>query len=1034
MTSISIHNMFHNMFLRNSHRIALLGALFVLLLSGCDEQPAPTENPAPTTSPRALTQTSHQTRIQFTDVTAKAGIKFKHEAGASGRKWYPETMGAGGGFFDYDGDSHLDILLLNGRHWPGERQQPEPTMRLFRNQGNGTFVDVTRQSRLDIPLYGMGMAAADYDNDGDQDLLVTGYQQTLLLRNEGNGTFSDVTPHAGITQGLWSTAAAFVDVDRDGLLDLFIGNYVEWEPSKESKLDCTYGTPRKDYCAVKFFPGQGLQLYRNLGQGRFQDVTAASGVTSPQARVLGLTVTDYNRDGWLDLLVANDLTPSLFFANQGDGTFKEIGVQSGFVLDEGGVAFAGMGIDTTYINNDDQLCVAIGNFAGQPTTLHCQARVGESYRDNVFVEQSHRRGIARSTLRMVTFGLFFFDVDLDGWEDLFLVNGHVVDEEHLRNVPYAQPPQLFHNNRQGAFKEIALTADSGLALKIIGRGAAYGDYDNDGDLDILLTANQSPAYLLRNDTPRSGHFLRVVTVGAQSNHNGIGAELHLQTDAKQVRRLVRTGSSYLSQNETAVTFGLASSESIKQLTIKWPSGTVDIFHPTRLNTTFIAREGAAKAAGKQPPPGKRSTTEAPPIELKRTAITHYRAGRLQEALQALKTFHQHHPSDYIALQYLIELLWRQGAHQQAQTHLNELAQGMPDANFLMQFAFQMEDQSLITLANLIYQTVINLDDKMPEAHYRLGKNALQDNRYEDAITHFRNAVSRHPGLLEAQLGIGLAYRKQGHLSQAEKQFRELVQGSHDFAEAHIQLGQLYTQTGRFDRAVKSFRVALRLQPQSAKGHHNLAVALAALGRAEEAVQQFEAAIRFDPQLLAAHNDLGTLYAEQGKLDQAIKAFKAARRIAPTSVHALYNLSLAYGAQGNHQAMLEALQETVRVNPQHHDAHFNLGISLLQLGRVESAANHFKTAVEIGPARADDHYFLALAVAQSGEMDTVRAALQKAVELDPGHARSHAMLASLYFQKEAYELAWQHGQTAARLGAPVDELLEAIGKKKAPSQQ
>ncbi len=299
-----------------------------------------------------------------------------------------------------------------------------------------------------------------------------------------------------------------MDVDRDGWLDLLIGHYVEWEPGTEDGLDCTYGTPRKDYCAVKYFTGLGLQLYRNLGDGRFVDATQQAGFVAPGARVLGMAIVDYNQDGWPDVLVANDLTPSLFFANQGNGTFREIGVQSGLVIDEGGVAFAGMGIDAAYINNDDQLCVAIGNFTGQPTTLHCQVRTGTTYHPEVFTEQSHRAGLARPTLRMVTFGLFFFDADLDGWQDLFMVNGHVVNEEHLRNVPYAQPPQLFHNRGDGTFREVVPPAPSGLAFSLIGRGAAYADYDHDGDLDLLLTANQGPAYLLRNDTPRTGAFLR----------------------------------------------------------------------------------------------------------------------------------------------------------------------------------------------------------------------------------------------------------------------------------------------------------------------------------------------------------------------------------------------------------------------------------------------------------------------------------------------------------------------------------------------
>ena len=608
--------------------------LISLLAGACNDSQKPQEPVRPAPQGTAAPAAAPQAALQFRDVTTAAGVVFRHAAGAAGKKWYPETIGAGGGFFDYDADGWLDILLVNGHGWPGERQEPEPTMRLYRNQGDGTFRDVTRQSGLNVPLYGMGMAAADYDNDGFPDLLITGYKETRLFRNGGNGTFTDVTPQTGIAQGHWSTAAAFVDVDRDGWLDLVVGAYVDWDPGKEANLDCTYGTPAKDYCAVTYFPGQGLQLYRNLGDGRFADISAAAGMVAPEARVLGISIVDANQDDWPDILVANDLTPSLFFVNQGNGTFRERGVQTGLVLDAGGIAYAGMGIDAASINNDAQLCVAIGNFAGQPTTLHCQARLEGEVRPDVFIEQSHRAGIAAPTLRMVTFGLFFFDADLDGWQDLFMVNGHVVDEEHLRHVPYAQPPQLFRNRRDGTFEEHRPAPDSGLAMHMVGRGAAYADYDNDGDLDLLLTANQGAAYLLRNDTPRPGHFLRVVTQGTQSNRDGIGARLRLYTTRRQLTGMVRTGSSYLSQSAMALTFGLDADEQPERLEVAWPAGGVEIFHKLPLDTTFVAREGVTTRAETVAAQPTGPDTTAAFLALKRTAVAHTQAGRRQEAIIA----------------------------------------------------------------------------------------------------------------------------------------------------------------------------------------------------------------------------------------------------------------------------------------------------------------------------------------------------------------------------------------------------------------
>ncbi|MBI3326553.1 MAG: VCBS repeat-containing protein, partial [Nitrospinae bacterium] len=844
----------------------LIGTLLLIgIAGGCSDpspQPMATKPSAPIPEVRQSVP-PQAGAIRFTEMTAAAGIVFRHEAGASGKKWYPETMGAGGGFFDYDGDGLVDILLINGRRWPGERQAPEPTMHLYRNQGDGTFRDVTRESGLAVPLYGMGFAAADYDNDGDQDLLVTGYLQTLFFINNGDGTCTEATDKVGIRQGKWATAAAFFDYDRDGLLDLLIGHYVDWDPSKEERLECTYGTPHKDYCAVKYFAGQGLTLYRNLGDGRFRDVTAQAGIAAPSARVLGLTLVDFNQDGWPDVVVANDLTPSLFFANNGDGTFREIGVQTGMVMDEGGVAFAGMGIDAAYINNDAQLCVAIGNFTGQPTTLHCQVQRGKTYHPGVFVEQSPRAGLARPTLRWVTFGLFFFDADLDGWQDLFMVNGHVNNEERLRNVPYAQSPQLFRNRGQVAFEEVPPAAGSGLDMRIIGRGAAYADYDNDGDLDLLLTANQGLAYLLRNDTPRTNHFLRVTTRGTRSNRDGIGARLRLHTGRRQLTSMVRTGSSYLSQSELPVTFGLVSGEQIERLEVLWPSGTVDVYRHLQPDATFQAREGASR---KFPSPlmgegegGGVASAPAPPIPTfpreggkepkepylaaKRSAMAHYQGGRIDAAIQGFEQVLQQLPTDYIAQQYLIELYWRRGAKAKARTLLADLTRALPEANFLTQFAVHLEEARLHDLADEVYREAARLDPRAPEAPYRLGKNALLAGQYDEAVARFHEALNRQPNLQDALQGLGLAYAAQGKIDQAEAQFQALLRLAPAFPEAYTHLGKIYARTGRLDEAIAAYTKVVSLEPNRAQGYHNLGAVLAAKGLPGEAMLQFEEALR-----------------------------------------------------------------------------------------------------------------------------------------------------------------------------------------------
>jgi tetratricopeptide (TPR) repeat protein len=904
-------------------------------------------------------------------------------------------------------------------------------MRLYRNQGDGTFADVTQASRLNVPLYGMGMAAADYDNDGDQDLVITGYQHTRLFRNNGDRTFTDISVQAGIVQGDWSTAAMFVDVDRDGQLDLLLGNYVQWEPHMEEGLDCTYGTPHKDYCAVTYFPGQGLRLYRNLGSGHFRDVTAESGLMAPTARVLGLTMIDANQDGWPDVLVAADLTPSLFFLNQGDGTFREIGVPSGLVLDAGGVAFAGMGIDAAYINNDDQLCVAIGNFSGQPTTLHCQARVGETYDANVFLEQSHQAGLAQPTLRMVTFGLFFFDADLDGWQDLFMLNGHVVNEERLRHVPYMQPPQLFRNRGNGTFTEVVPEPQTGLDVRLIGRGAAYADYDQDGDLDLLLTANQGSAYVLRNDTPHHGAYLQVMTEGSRSNRDGIGARVRLYTTRRRLSGMVRTGGSYLSQSQMALTFGLPSDESIDRLEVLWPSGLVDIFRSLPTNTTFVAREGAS-GTGKsvaQQPPAPAGWGKLP--ALKQTAMTHFQAGRLEAATAAFQQVLQQQPNDYITQQYLIELFWRQGRHEQAQALLTTMSQTLPDANFLMQFAFHLEDNTLPDLADAVYRVAARLDPHAPEALYRLGEHALAAGDYETAIADFQQALQRQDGLPGALQGLGLAYAAQGKTAQAEAQFQKVIQQQPDFAEAYTHLGKLYLHSGRLTEALAAYRNVVRLQPERAQSYHNLGTVLVAQGATDAAIQQFREALKRDPRYMPAYNDLGTLYAEHGDLEQAIAAFQAALRLQPSAVAGHYNLAMAYGTQGDIAGMIRELQATLQLAPDHVEAMLNLGIGYLQQGQADLAMTQFRSLISTAPQMADAYYLLAVAAAQQGQEETMRTALEQTLQRDPNHARAHSALAMLYFQHQDYTLAWQHGKKAEQLGAPVQPFLDALRKVSPP---
>jgi hypothetical protein len=469
-------------------------------------------------------------------------------------------------FFDYDEDGKPDILFVNGRDWPSHAEPGTvtATMQLYRNNGAGGFENVTESAGLDVALYGMGVAVGDYDNDGDRDVFISGYRHHLFFVNQGDGTFVDATQRVGIGMGTGGTGTAFFDYDRDGWLDLVLSSYVTWSPELEVDLDCTYGTPNKDYCPVWYFKGEGLLLYR--------------------------------------IFVASDGTPSRLWRNLGDGTFEDVGVQAGIILDESGAAYAGMGIDFTFPRNDGQLCVAIGNFVGEPTTMHCRLPQGDAgFHPALYAEMSARTGVGRRTLQSVTFGLFFFDADLDGFQDLFMVNGHVVDETRLRNAPRAQQPQLFHNTGDGRFQEVQAPPGSGLDRHLVGRGAAYADYDGDGDLDIVVQQNQGPALLLRNDLASRPHLLRVQLTGTQSNRDGIGADVRVYTDAGVQHQILRTGVSYLSQSDFPLLFGLGRAKRVTRVEIAWPSGMRDVYRDVPVDTSLEAVEGGSQSPSTSPP-------------------------------------------------------------------------------------------------------------------------------------------------------------------------------------------------------------------------------------------------------------------------------------------------------------------------------------------------------------------------------------------------------------------------------------------------
>jgi hypothetical protein len=503
--------------------------------------------------------------FHFTDVTRASGIQFKHDTGAYGGKLLPETLGAGCAFLDYDADGWQDILLVNSMDWPGHTRQ-RSTLKLYRNNRNGTFADVTRAAGLDIEMYGMGIAVGDYNNDGFPDILITCVGQNRLFKNTGKGTFVDVTNASGLgRRQAFSTSALWFDYDRDGLLDLFICNYVKWSP--EHDVFCSQDGKHKSYCTPEAYVGQTCWLFHNRGNGTFEDVTASSGIFDSSSKSLGVAMLDYDDDGWPDLLVANDTQPNKLYRNQRNGTFKDVALDAGIAFSAEGKARAGMGVDAGDFDNSGRQGVAITNFDNEMIGLYRADGKG-NYSDIAVAS-----GVGLPSKTTLGFGCAFADCDLDGSLDLIAVNGHIDDTvRNVRNVGYAQPPQLFVNDGKGRFREVGEEAAGGFSQPKVGRGLAVGDFDRDGDQDILMTTNNGPAYLFRNDQTAGNRSIRFRLIGTKSNRDAIGARVKLFCGGVMQTRMVRSGSSYLSQSEMPATFGLGKHDKIERVVIDWPSG------------------------------------------------------------------------------------------------------------------------------------------------------------------------------------------------------------------------------------------------------------------------------------------------------------------------------------------------------------------------------------------------------------------------------------------------------------------------------
>ena len=559
--------------------------------------------------------------FKLTDITREAGIAFTHHNGAFGKKYLPETMGVGPAFFDVDRDGDADLMFANGADWPEKRsggaKPPSGSgPRLYRNDGRGAFTDVTAAYGLQIDAYGMGVAAADFDNDGQVDLLLTAVGQNRLLRNTGRGAFTDVTTRAGLGgREAFSTSALWVDIDRDGWLDLLVCNYVKWTP--QTDIHCSADGREKSYCTPEAYRGSTSWLFRNRGNGTFEDVTASSGLFDVTSKSLGATILDYDQDGWPDLFIANDTQPNKLYRNNHDKTFTELGLQAGLAFSEDGRARAGMGVDAADYNHTGRPSVVVTNFWGEMLGLYTPAEAGR------YIDRAPSSDVGRATRQTLGWGCFFFDVDLDGQLDLLVVNGHLdaaAARAHQRAGQYpnaptprvggpeaAESPHLFMNRGAQGFRDAAAEVGGAFAKPKVGRGAAFADIDADGDLDVVMTTNSGPAYLFRNDLANGNRSVRLRLRGVTSNRDAIGALVRAKINGRTSSALVKTGSSYLSQSELPITFGVGSGKGADEIVIDWPGGKREPLGSLPAGTEVTVEEGRGIVSRRAITPGATSS-------------------------------------------------------------------------------------------------------------------------------------------------------------------------------------------------------------------------------------------------------------------------------------------------------------------------------------------------------------------------------------------------------------------------------------------
>ena len=897
--------------------------------------------------------------VQFADATAESGLDFPHVSGSPEQRFIIEAMAGGAAFFDYDGDGYLDLFMINSTRVDGA---PEDALnRLYHNvaaaagEERRVFRDVTDQTGLKHSGWGMGCAAGDYDNDGDVDLYLTYWGPNLLYRNEGDGRFIEVSGKAGVGDERWGSSAAFGDVDADGHLDLYVSNYLVFDladPPNEGEF-CTVYQGMEGFCGPMGMERQADVLYRNEGNGRFVDVSGVTGVDQHRYAGLGVVFGDHDNDGDQDIFVANDGDRNLLFRNDGAWQLSEVATLAGVAYNEEGRIQAGMGIAAGDYNNDGYLDILVTNHSDDVNTLY------ENQGDGFFVDATARAQLGGAVRPYLCWTPALFDADNDGWLDLFVTAGHIFPQLDIypTGMPYAQR-NLFYWNEGDTFRLAADEVGPGLASKKVSRGAAFGDYDNDGDVDlVVMNLNDKPTFL-RNEGGNNNNWLGLELQGVSSNRDGMGAQVRLFSGGRMQMREVQRGYGYLSQNDGRILFGLGQKERVDRVEIRWPSGQAQVLERPELRRYLVVREGTdgpIASYGKQEQPGRPLAASSRPRrsepangpgpreqpaqltpdsswafeETYEKGLELYDQRRYEEAGQMLARAIQlrpDHPSGYYSLGVTLH---------------SGLGRSEEAARVLEQAVAR--DSSWVRISVLLGRVYLGLDqpDKAIRALTRatvydpsewrtynwLGMAHLRSGDTEGAIAAFQDALRADPFAAVPHLGLAQIYDRQGRAGEARREHLEferlrplhermetaLMQllETPDNARAHCRLGRAYLQKRRYLEAQASCQRALEIDPDYGLAHYTLGGAYHLQGKLDKATEAYAQAYQADSSLVMALNDMGLAQHQAGRLSQAIDTFEKAVRLRPNLALVHLNLGMAYAEQGRKEAAVAALRTAVQ---------------------------------------------------------------------------------------------------------------------------